>query len=85
MKLFVASHAGGSATPTVTRTIGRIRVDSEATEVIGYLAYETPFADVRENINEASVFEADILGQTLRFKASLVTNFPLSVAKVPNN
>lgn len=64
--------------------IGRIRVDSETPEARGYLVYEEPFADVRNNINEASVFEADISGQTLTFKASPVTKFPLHETKVSN-
>ncbi|KAG8913825.1 hypothetical protein FRC00_001498 [Tulasnella sp. 408] len=70
--------------PTMTQMIGRIRVDSEAPEVRGYLVYEKAFADVRENINEASVFEADISGQAVTFKASSGTKFPLHETKVPN-
>lgn len=49
--------------------IGCIRVDSEAPEVEGWLVCEKAFATVSKNLNEASVFEADILGQTLTFKA----------------
>lgn len=52
--------------------IGRIRVDSGRSEDSGYLAVPTDemqLGIVCENINDASLFEADILGQTLTFKA----------------
>ncbi|KAG9035104.1 hypothetical protein FS837_002035 [Tulasnella sp. UAMH 9824] len=57
--------------PPRTKMVGRIRVDSEDPEGRGYLAVketESSVGVVCRKIAEASLFEVDILGRTLRIK-----------------
>ncbi|KIO16579.1 hypothetical protein M407DRAFT_33773 [Tulasnella calospora MUT 4182] len=73
--------------PVPAKMVGRIRVDRETPKARGYLTVPKgglSLGSVYANINEASIFEADILGGTLTFKACSVTRSPAHGTKVPD-
>ncbi|KAG8963922.1 hypothetical protein FRC00_004489 [Tulasnella sp. 408] len=67
--------------PAVTKMVGRIRVDSEGPDKQRYLkikSSEAAFGVFCETIEEASVFEADISGRTLKIQVCSVARSPAS-------